>query len=188
MSCNLTSRGFVKSPHCTSPQYATTLVSGPFPGNGRYVAWRTVIGRSRVTSEGEDWCMVNFTRRNERIMVTALQSHFIYWRVLLDTLRRRLHSSNLRAKRPLKHTSPMSWRTQRLGFSSMEQHPLRTSHYLTYTVRFGRKRSGRIQADMSYCQRSWTNNFRYHMNWKHYWNNHSAFPWRIWGIFRFSRR
>lgn len=69
------------------------------------IARRPVTGRPRVTSEREDHYMANFTRRNRRITVTALRTHFLrtYHRVVsTSTIGRRLHSSNLRARRPLR--------------------------------------------------------------------------------------
>lgn len=66
---------------------------------------RRGTGRPRVTSGREDRYVTNYARRNRRITVTALRSHFLRTyrrRISRTTIRRRLHASNLRARRPLR--------------------------------------------------------------------------------------
>lgn len=62
-------------------------------------------GRPRVTNDREDRYVTNFVRRNRSVSITALRGHFqrTYRRVISSTtIRRRLHSGNLRSRRPLR--------------------------------------------------------------------------------------
>lgn len=69
------------------------------------VGRRRGTGRPRVTTHREDRYVTGYVRRNRRITVPALRSHFLrtYRRpISISTIRRRLHSDNLRARRPLR--------------------------------------------------------------------------------------
>lgn len=68
-------------------------------------------GRSRVFSEREDRCLVQYGRRHRTASASALRNHYqgTFHRVIsIPTVQRRIHHANLRARRPLQVFSLLS--------------------------------------------------------------------------------